>query len=160
MKSKIANLPTPPGVFVGLGDLETFRQNTESTKIPSLPNRNPNLQFFCSEILGGLGEIFEKFQDSTISKKKMFFIIYIYNHIVILHIYFPYIHMVCITVMLYIFYIHILHHFDICKNHLPILDAANRGIFYEKFPAGVVTSNQHPFVVKLVRTWLHLRYLS
>ena len=76
VKSKIANLPTPPGVFVGLGDLETFRQNTESTKNPSLPNRNPNLQFFCAEILGGLGRNMWKVSRFDYLFLRCFFITY------------------------------------------------------------------------------------
>lgn len=41
--------------FLWLGTWRPSDKTQKSTKNPSLPNRNPNLQFFCSEILGGLG---------------------------------------------------------------------------------------------------------
>lgn len=62
--------------------------------------------------------------------------------------------------MLYIFYIHILHHFDLYKNHLPILDAANRGFSMKNFQRGLSHQISIHLLSNWFQTWLHLRYLS
>ena len=92
------------GVFV-VGDLETFRQNTEINQKPKPSKSKSKSPVFLFRNSRRAWVKYVKSFKTPLSLSKMFFH-YIYNHIVILHIYISHT-FTWYALMLYIFYIHI-----------------------------------------------------